>query len=131
MQKKSVFLVVCFLCLFFAAAGYGRPAGDDLDQGIKQYAAENYDEAIELLKKARAGQPQSSAAAYYLGMAYKQTTEYDKALPHLEDAMMLAPPVKDALSQYISVLYLLDRLDQAEQWIEKAEKENSDPANTA
>lgn len=129
MQKKPIIIVICFFCLFLAATGYSQTKGDYLEQGIKQFSAENYDEAIDVLEKARISDPQSSAAAYYLGMAYKHTNEYDKALKHLEDAMTLSPPVKEAVSEYISVLYQLNKLDDAQKWISKAQSEKIDPAN--
>ena len=131
MQKKSIFIVLCFLFLFSVSTAYSQPKSDYLEQGIKQYSVENYDEAIVVLEKARAINPKSSAVAYYLGMAYKQTTEYDKALKHLEDATTLSPPVKEAVSEYLSVLYQLNRFDDAQKWISKAESENIDPANTS
>ena len=71
MQKKSIFIVLCFLFLFSVSTAYSQPKSDYLEQGIKQYSVENYDEAIVVLEKARAINPKSSAVAYYLGMAYK------------------------------------------------------------
>ncbi|MEE9911690.1 MAG: tetratricopeptide repeat protein [Deltaproteobacteria bacterium] len=129
MQKKFISTIICLLCLFLASTGYSAPAGSDLEQGIRQYSAENYDEAIDLLEKARQADPQSAVAAFYLGMAYKQTMEYDKALTHLDAATKLSPTVKEAVSEYVSVLYQLNRLDEAGQRISQARRDSIDPAN--
>ncbi|HNY72918.1 MAG TPA: hypothetical protein PLU95_09110, partial [Syntrophales bacterium] len=57
----SIFVILIFLCscLSFAvpiAVGsetYQQPTTNLLDQGISQYREENYEEAIEILTKAR------------------------------------------------------------------------------
>lgn len=56
-----------------------------LQQGIDQYQQENYEEAIELFTKVRRQEPASSQTAFFLGMAYKQVQDYQKAAVHLGD----------------------------------------------
>ena len=80
-----------------------------LEEGIKQYQNENYEEAIEILEKVRSREPESSLAAFFLGMAYKQTIDYDKAAVNLEDALTLKPAVKEALADYINILFHLNK----------------------
>ena len=102
-----------------------------LKEGISQYRQENYEEAIEILKKARKEDLKSSTAAFFLGMAYKQILDYHKALTHLKDAVTLTPQIKEAVVELIDVLHQLGNIEEAKRWIEVAEKENILPAKIA
>ena len=62
-----------------------------IKKGIDEYKDESYEEAIVTLAQARKEDPGSSVAAFFLGMAYKQTMDYGKALENLLDAVTLAP----------------------------------------
>ena len=70
-------------------------ANPELNRGIADLKAENYEEAVASLLKARENDPSSSIAAYYLGLAYKQQQEYKEAIVHLKDAVTLRPGVKN------------------------------------
>ncbi len=102
-----------------------------LQEGISQYKQENYEEAVEILKKAREEDPRSSTAAFFLGMAYKQIMDYQKASEYLRDAVTLTPRIKEALVELIQVLHLSGKLEEAKKWIEVAEKEEIFPARVA
>jgi len=102
-----------------------------LEKGVAQYKEENFEESIEILKKAREKDPGSSAAAYYLGLAYKQTIDYPNAAIQFRDAASLEPGIKEAVPELIEVLFLLNRLEEAKKWIARAEKEDIFPARTA
>lgn len=104
-------------------------ADNSLDKGIEEYKAENYEEAAAALSAVRAQQPNSSIAAHYLGLTYKQMKEYKQAEANLRDAIRLTPPVKEAYIELAEVLYALDKLDEAESWTEKSEKEGINRAN--
>jgi len=131
-MKKEVLLISIFLLFFvFNSSAFGQTNTSLLNEGIKQYQSENYEEAIETLEKARVKEPASSLAAFFLGMAYKQTMDYGKAAANLEDALKLKPYVKEALVEYVSILFQLDKLDEAKKWIKIAQEENIAPANIA
>ena len=119
------FLLGCFLPRAFSAEQ------SFLEKGISQYKEENFEEAIEILKKAREKDPDSSSAAYFLGLAYKQVIDYPNAATQLRDAANLEPTMKEAVLELIAVLFRLDQLEDANTWIEKAEKEDIFPAKTA
>lgn len=102
-----------------------------LEKGIGQYKHENFDEAITTLQEARKEDPQSTLAAYYLGLAYKQTQDYKEAVPNLRDAVSYSPKIKGALMELIDCLYQTGKLDEARQWIVEAEKEGIRPAQVA
>lgn len=107
------------------------PAENPLEAGVREYRAENYEEAVELLREARAAEPESSVAAFMLGMAHKQRLDFAAALPHLEDAVRLTPRIRDAVVELAYVLLQLDRPGEARQWVELAEREEIFPARTA
>lgn len=121
-------LIVGLLSLSPCAFGQTPPG---LQEGIRQYQAENYEEAIEILTTVRRQAPQSSTAAFFLGMAYKQANDIAAAEPHLRDAAALPPPIKEAPVELIDVLYQQGKPDEAKQWIEVAEKNNIYPAKIA
>ncbi|MBW2027840.1 MAG: tetratricopeptide repeat protein [Deltaproteobacteria bacterium] len=102
-----------------------------LQEGIRQYKEENYEEAVELLVKARMQEPRSSAAAFFLGLAYKQIIDYPRALKNLEDAVTLRPRIKEAVVELVDVAILLNELEVARQWIQVAETEGIYPAKMA
>lgn len=128
-MKKIISLFCLFLLFFPVAAAFPQTNNPLLEQGIKQYQAENYEEAIDILEKVRAEDPKSSLAAFFLGMAYKQAVIYDKAAANLEDALKQKPAVKEALVEYVNILFLLGKLTEAKKWIKVAREQNIDPAN--
>ena len=102
-----------------------------LEEGIRQYQQENYEEAVDVLTKVRETNRNSSSAAFFLGMAYKQVMNYPDAVVNLQDAVTLSPPIKEALVELIDALYQTDKLDDAKKWLAVAEKEGISPARTA
>ena len=103
-------LCACLLLIFLFLHPAFAQVPDTLREGIEQYQKENYEEAIEILTKVRRERPASSQAAFFLGMAYKQTMDYPKAAQNLQEAVTLAPPIKEALVELIDTLSQLDRL---------------------
>lgn len=130
MQKNIILFSVLFLFVFIASLS---SAGDDvfLQQGIAQYKAENYEEALSLLLKAKTSQPTSTLAAYYLGLTYKHLEKHPEAREQFLAALNQAPPVQDAYTELIETLYILDDLKSARQWIEKAEQAKARPSHIA
>ncbi len=102
-----------------------------LSEGISEYEAENYEEAQVILLWARESLPDSSEVVYYLGLTYIQTGDYEKAARHLNEAARLTPPVKEAFTELIDVLYNMGRLEEAEGWLARAEDRDILPARVA
>lgn len=133
MMKHSVARIFCLsflILIFFVPVSLGQPP-PSLQEGIRQYHADNYEEAAELFKTARREAPRSTEAAFWLGMTYKVQSDYRNALPHLTDAVTLVPPIKEALVELIDVLYRLDRIEEANKWLSVAERDGIFPAKTA
>lgn len=104
---------------------------DYLKQGTANLKDENYEEAVDDLKKAREDDPNSSIAAFYLGVAYKKIQDYKEARVHLKDAITLSPAVKEAVMELADVSYQLGNMDEALETLEIAEREEIAPAQTA
>src|SRR3989304_7804579 len=68
-----------------------------LSRGIEEYKDENFEEALEILVKAREEDPASSLSAFYLGLTYKQLMNYKDAEVNFSDAVTLNRPVQDAV----------------------------------
>jgi len=126
----GVLLCTLILSITCLAPAFGQTSGS-LREGIRQYQTDNYEEAVELFKKARGEAPQSTEAAFWLGMAYKAQSVYQDALPHLTDAVTMRPPVKEAVVELIDLLYRLDKLGEANKWLAVAERDAIYPAKTA
>jgi tetratricopeptide (TPR) repeat protein len=123
--------VVLVVGLFFFLPYAFCQTSPGLQEGIRQYQAENYEEAIEVLTKTRKQDPASSVAAFFLGMAYKQANDIPAAEPHLKDAAELPPPVREAPVELIDVLYRQGKLDEAKKWVAVAESNNIFPAKVS
>jgi tetratricopeptide (TPR) repeat protein len=102
----------------------------ELKEGIRQYQEENFEEAIEILEQERRRHPDSSITAFFLGMAYKQTINYPKALEHLQAAVTLTPRIKEALIELVDVAMALENYEQAEKWLAVAESQGIAPSKT-
>jgi tetratricopeptide (TPR) repeat protein len=138
--KNTVVIAVAFALTFCFAAdlfsqetkqGDTKKLNPTLENGIGLYKHENFDEALGVLKQARLEEPQSTLAAYYLGLTYKQMQNYKDAIPPLRDAVTIAPKIKGALIELIDCLYQTDQLEEANKWIAEAETEGIRPAQTA
>ncbi|MBN2437318.1 MAG: tetratricopeptide repeat protein [Deltaproteobacteria bacterium] len=135
MRKPSLLSpFVVFICLIIITAmpssGFGRQSAS-LKEGIEQYNRENFEEAVEALTKARSEDPASAEAAFYLGMAYRQTNDIANAYRQFEDAVNLRPLTDNAILEMIEVSTILDKFDVARKWIAVAEEHKVYPARVA
>jgi Tfp pilus assembly protein PilF len=113
------------------APGTPGPLSSAIRMGIEEYHEENYEEAVEILSQARKREPESSVAAFFLGMAYKQTMDFPKAFDNFRDAATHAPRIKEALIELLAMALHLDKFEEGKKWIEVAEEEEIFPAKTA
>lgn len=131
-KAKWFISVLCLLSGFFLFAPSVLTAREALvKEAISEYEDENYEEAQEILLRAKEALPYSSEAAYYLGLTYIQTGEYEEAARHLSKAAGLSPPVEEAFVELIDVLYNMGRIEEALSWIARAEKRGIKPARVA
>ena len=123
-----LFLLILFILIPLNGFSQQSPL---IKKGIEEYKDESYEEAIVTLTQARDADPKSSVAAFFLGLAYKQTIDYEQSLKNLLDAVSLTPRIKEALVEVVDVSMQLGNLDIAKKWITVAEKENIFPAKIA
>ena len=130
-KKFTVIIVVCSLFVICSQPVSAQTQSPDLQRGIAEYQQENFDEALDSLKKARNAQPQSSLTAYYLGMTYKNLENYSEARKYLKWAIGLTPEIKEAVLELAEVNYELGNFQEAYDLLMTAEKDNSRPGQTA
>ena len=111
-------------------SGTAAKAGT-LEEGIVQYRTENFEEALALLEKARAEQPESSVAAFYLGMARKQAGDLTGAIKDLTDAAALKPPVLDAYLELADACHVTGDDQKALEWVNRSEAAGARPGRSA
>ncbi len=135
MKKGAVSLTALIVLLIIALSvpppAYSQGIFPQLNEGIERYKQENYTGAIEALKEARRQHPDLSIAAFFLGLSYKQTLNYQEAIGQFKDAVTLNPRIKDALVELVDVLYQSGNLDEAKKWIAIGEEEKIHPAKLA
>lgn len=122
--------VAAFLCTSLPLAAFAERSAA-LQEGIEQYNRENYEEAIVALTKARDEDPSSAEAAFYLGMAYRQTNDIPGAYRQFEAAVSLRPLSDNAILEVIETATLLDKLEVAKKWIAVAEEHKVYPPRIA
>lgn len=129
--RISILFFLIFACGIFLSQSALCQQSRSVEEGMSLYKAEQYDQAVNALLKARQEDPGSTTAAFFLGMAYKQLMDYKEALGPLEDAVTMAPKIKEALIELIDVNVRLGKTEDAKKWIAVAEQEKIQPANTA
>jgi Flp pilus assembly protein TadD len=130
MRSLPTLGLLSFLLLCLApspAAGVENP----FEQGVMEYRQENFEEALDYFRAARTLAPDSSVAAFYLGLTLKQTGDYPAAAKNLREALRLPPPVQNAHVELVEVLYGLGELAEAEERIAAAEQAEIKPPHVA
>ena len=90
-------------------------ANPDYARAEKLIEAGKYAEAVPLLRKAEAGEPDNADVHNYLGYALRKLKRYDAALKHYKIALRIAPRHRGA-NEYLGELYLaLGQLAKAEE----------------
>jgi tetratricopeptide (TPR) repeat protein len=131
--KVTAFLFILLLIVFAttASAQAVQVTDPDILQAVKELKAENYEEAAEILQSIRALRPESSFAAFYLGLTYKQMQEYEAALVNFSDAASLKPRIKEAVFELAEIYYYLNKFDKSLDAVRRAEGLKVRPAKTA
>lgn len=128
MSYMSLFLISI---LFFGLASNQSFAQDVLQKGISEYNAENYDESLQLFKEARQSLPDSSEAAYYLGLAYEQIGQTADAEGQFKDAVSMRPVEKRAYTNLVEILYRQNNSADAKLYVQQAEEDEAAPSDLA
>ncbi len=127
-NMTSSFLLLIILLIPVPGLSYFSDKCNSLfSQGIINYREENFEEAVITLKQAYNACP-STKIAFYLGLCYKQMGEYEKSEKFFKMAISSKPIIYDAYVELIQILYEVNRLDEAEKFLNKAEKEGIYPS---
>ncbi|MDH4227838.1 MAG: hypothetical protein OEV59_08865 [Deltaproteobacteria bacterium] len=127
----AVLLVPVFILLCPPKAFSEESSNTLTEQGIKFYRAEEYEEAITVLTRARSMNANNTVAAFYLGLAYKQSIELDKAAESFKDAFYSTPRINDAGLELVEVYYLQGKWQECVDAATDAEKINFKPGHVA
>jgi tetratricopeptide (TPR) repeat protein len=134
-MMKQIFtycIFISFIISFiFAQKAFSSDIADPLKHGIFNLKEENYEEAIDDLKKYREQNPTFSIAAYFLGIAYKKTYNFAEAKIHFKDAVTFEPRVKEAVVELSDTLYQLGEFEDALKELEIAEGLGIQPAQVS
>ncbi|MDE0386449.1 MAG: tetratricopeptide repeat protein [Defluviicoccus sp.] len=111
---SRLLLSMAAACLFSAAvaaapssdAPQSAPANPDYAKAAELIEAGKFAEALPLLKKAEAAEPDNADVHNYLGYAHRKLKSYDAALKHYKIALRLAPRHRGA-NEYLGELYLV------------------------
>lgn len=82
------------------------PANPDYEKAAALIEAEKFADALPLLRKAEAAEPESADVHNYLGYALRKLKQYDDALKHYRIALRIAPKHRGA-NEYLGELYLV------------------------
>ena len=82
------------------------PANPDYEKAAALIEAEKFADALPLLRKAEAAEPESADVHNYLGYALRKLKQYDDALKHYKIALRIAPKHRGA-NEYLGELYLV------------------------
>ena len=109
----------------YAAGSDDPPKAADLAELVaakKHVQAENYKEAIPLLEKVVATQPQNANALNLLAYSQRKSDDLKASLANYKKALAVDPSHKDA-HEYIGELYLrMDDLANAEKHLERLDQ---------
>lgn len=123
---------VIWLVLAGNTAKAGSPGNDAmLEQGVKNFQQENYDEALAELTQAWDRGPKTPIKAFYLGMINYRMGNYGAAENFLKKAVSLKKDFHEAKFQLASLLIGLEKADQAMPYLEELANAGFQPAPTA
>jgi len=135
--KRSCRIALMGMAIVVGLIASGIPVAaqtEALKEGIRRYQAEEYEEAIPLLTRARTDDPSSVVAAFFLGMAHKKLNELPMAAENLRFAASQRQSIKEAVVELIDTLQRIstpEALDEADRWIATAEGAKIAPAKVA
>jgi tetratricopeptide (TPR) repeat protein len=84
-----------------------------LNQAIKWFNEEKFEEAADLLEKTIVEYPNKAAVYWYLGWVYRDLGKTDRAIANFEKAVQLAPKKQRVSLGLFHALWDNDRLDEA------------------
>jgi len=136
MRQRLQHTLACLAaaCLLAASFGPARVLGGgaredvNLGRGRILYKSGKYNEAIAELRIALRRNPRNGEALLWIGKAHARISEFDRAADYLQQAVQIMPDSEDGYRELAAAYLELDarergrgNLDQAREWLEKAE----------
>lgn len=118
----SLFLLCVTSVLLVAKVSYAGE-GSSLEMGLADFKNENYEEAIPALLKAFDENSTSASTALYIGLAYKETLDYQQSKVYLNKALLLDPSMEKTYGHLGEVLYATNATNELKELLLKAEEE--------
>jgi tetratricopeptide (TPR) repeat protein len=122
-RRRSATALVLLLGVLMAPLQLGaQPADTDVyvAEAILAIEEQQWDKALELLKQARARQPDHVEALYYTGIAHMGKRQPAAAVPFLQRARQLAP-TEPSIALQLGLAYIaLEQYDRATPILEEA-----------
>jgi hypothetical protein len=115
-------VIFLFSIIILYSSAFCQSANPLLEEGVKQYQAENYEEAIEILGKAREQDPQSPIAAFFLVMTYKQTIDLKKSRPQSRRCIKIKTCLKRGFNRICKCTFPFKQTDGIKKWIKVAKE---------
>ncbi len=115
------------------AAPQPPPAADRqvVQEVMKNLSQENYEEALELLRRSWERGPRTAEKAYLLGQVNRRLLRYTEARANLEEALRLQPHYPEAQLLLADTLIALDQPEQAEPYLQRLEAAGYQPGQTS
>ncbi len=123
---------LCFTAMMVTVlAGSLYAADSAFEQGLAQYKAENYEEAVPLFEKAYKENPNDYRTVLYLGLTRRQMEDYPEAVRYFKEALKLNPKAPDLTYLLADVLYGMGSYQEALGYADEAIREGVRPAQSA
>ena len=117
----SLFLFFVASVFLGAKVSYARE-GASLETGLADFKNENYEEAIPALLHAFDADPTSASTALHIGLAYKETLDYQQSKVYLNKALLLDPSIEKTYGHLGEVLYATNARNELEELLLKAKE---------
>src|SRR6188768_1158361 len=125
-------IVVIFL-LAFTSQAFAQDFKDLINKGDKSYSKGDFNNALDLYRKAEELQPTSPSVQLKIGLTYLSTTSFKfKALPHLQKAFAAQPDIDPLIDYYLAAAYQVGHdFAKAREYYEIFKKKNKRMADIA
>src|SRR5262245_34728645 len=100
--------VITFLTILLALSGplSAQDFKDLINRADKLYAKSDFNNALDLYRKAETSQPNNPAVQLKIGLTYLSTTSFKfKALPYLQKAFNAQPNIDPLIDYYLGAAY--------------------------
>ena len=107
----KIFLVASLICAAFIPAAFAQETL--FDKGLRQFKAQQYEEAIVSFQQVVSTSPENYAAFYNIGLCHYNLERYDRAVEAFRRSVAIKPDYVVAWVQMGNALDYLDNYSEA------------------